>query len=74
MEETYIIQFENLFGLPFTNVTDIIEMNSESYDDGNYHYVDVINKDVYSFDTYDNIWLEKNLYQSDVLHRLNMQL
>jgi hypothetical protein len=38
-------------------------MGADTDDDGIYHYINIITKDVYSFDIEDEIWLEKNLYQ-----------
>ena len=66
------IQFKNKFGLPFNNVINIESMGADTYDDGIYHFIDIVKKDVYSFDTFDEIWLEKNLYKLDVLNRLNI--
>jgi hypothetical protein len=73
IEETYIIEFENIFGLSFKNIVNILDMDNciLTCDDGIEHFIDVIKKDVYSFDTEDEIWLEKNLYQSDILYRIN---
>ncbi len=72
MEKTYIIQFENIFGLSFNDVTNIEDIGADTDDDGIYHYINLFNKDTYSFDTEDNIWLEKNLYKFDILKRLNI--
>ena len=57
--------FEELFALPFNAVINI--QNTD--DDGIYHYIHIDTKDVYSFDTEDNVWLFKN----DILQRLNIQ-
>jgi len=72
MEEYYITQFKNLFGLSFNDVLNIEYMGIDTDDDGIYHYINVIKKDVYSFDTFDNIWLNKNSYKYDILNRLKI--
>ena len=72
MEEKNTILFQNIFGLSFNNVINIEDMGGDTGDDGIYHYINIITKDVYSFDTDDEIWLEKNLYRSDILNRLNI--
>lgn len=59
MNSYFVSQFEIKFALPFSNVTNILEFDCDSDDDGIYHYIDVKNKNVYSFDTFDEIWLEK---------------
>ncbi len=70
MEEIYITQFQNKFGLSFNDVVNILDIGADTYDDGIYHYINLTNKDVYSFDTDDNIWLEKNLHKLEVLEQL----
>lgn len=72
MEKQFIHQFENMFGLLFNTLTDFQKTSSDQDDDGIYHYVDIKNKNVYSFDTFDQIWLEKNLYKSDILNRMKL--
>ena len=46
--------FEELFRLPFTVVINIQNIGAN---DGIYHYIHIDTKDVYSFDTEDNVWL-----------------
>lgn len=70
MEERFIHDFSDKFGISFGSVKNIEDMGADTYDDGIYHYVDLTTKDVYSFDTNDDFWLEKNEHQSDVLGRL----
>ena len=70
METIFITQFEEIFKLPFNSVINIEDMSVYTNDDGIYHYVNIIVKDVYSFDTFDNVWLEKNLYKNEILERL----
>ena len=72
METSFIKQFEEIFNQPFNSVVNIEDMNADTDDDGIYHYVNILLKDVYSFDSNDNVWLEKNLYKNDILQRLNI--
>jgi hypothetical protein len=67
-------RFEILFGLPFNNITCIFEINSnvDTYDEGVWHFIDLTNNDIYSFNTYSMDWLEKNVDKDDVLYRLNI--
>ena len=65
----FITQFEEIFKLPFNSVINIEDMTYTN-DDGIYHYVNIGLKDIYSFDTFDNVWLEKNLYKNEILERL----
>ena len=71
METIFITQFEEIFKLPFNSVINIEDMTYTN-DDGIYHYVNNVLKNVYSFDTFDNMWLEKNLYKNEILERLNI--
>ena len=72
METIFITQFEEIFKLPFNIVINIEDMSAYTNDDGIYHYVNIVLKNVYSFDTFDNMWLEKNLYKNEILERLNI--
>ena len=72
MEIIFIKQFEEIFKLQFNDVVNIEDMGADTDDDGIYHYVHIALKDVYSFDTDENVWLEKNLYKNDILQRLNI--
>lgn len=72
MKTTFILQFEEIFKQPFDSVVYIQDIGAETDDDGIYHYVNILLKEVYSFDTYDEVWLEKNLYKNDILQRLNI--
>ena len=72
MNTIFIIQFEEIFKLPFNSVINIEDMSVYTNDDGIYHYVNIVLKNVYSFDTFDNMWLEKNLYKNEILERLNI--
>lgn len=66
------IAFEQLFApLEFDDVINIETLNVETYDDGIYHYIHLLSYDVYSFDTFDNVWLDKNTHRDEVLERLN---
>ena len=69
METIFITQFAEIFNLPFNSVINIEDMTYTN-DDGIYHYVNIGLKDIYSFDTFDNVWLEKNLYKNEILERL----
>ena len=69
METIFITQFEEIFKLPFNSVINIEDMTYTN-DDGIYHYVNIGLKDIYSFDTFDNVWLEKNLYKNEILEGL----
>ena len=71
METIFITQFEEIFKLPFNSVINIEDMTYTN-DDGIYHYVNIGLKDIYSFDTFDNVWLEKNLYKNEILERLKI--
>jgi hypothetical protein len=73
MEAIFITQFEEIFKLQFKSVVNIEDMGVDTDDDGIYHYVDMLLKDVYSFDTNDDVWLEKNLYKDEILLRLNFK-
>jgi hypothetical protein len=68
METVYILQFQLLFQISFNDVVNIEQLGADSNDDGIYHF---ISRDVYSFDTFDNIWVQKNEYQTDVLQRIS---
>lgn len=72
METNLITQFEEIFKLPFNDVVNIQDIGADTNDDGIYHYVHIALKDVYSLDTFDDLWLEKNLYKNDILQRLNI--
>ena len=72
METIFIKQFEEIFKLPFNYVVNIEDMSADTDDDGIYHYIHIALKEVYSFDTDENVWLEKNLYKNDILQRLNI--
>ena len=64
------VEFFNLFGVPFDSVTSVDVLTSASYDDGVYHYINIKTKDVYSYDTFEHKWLEKNAGQKTVMKRL----
>jgi hypothetical protein len=72
MEPIFIKHFEEIFKLSFNDVVNIQDMDIDTDDDGIYHYVDIALKNVYSFYTDDDVWLEKNLYKNDILKRLNI--
>ena len=72
MEPIFIKQFEETFKLPFNDVVNIEDIGADTDDDGICHYIHIALKNVYSFDTNDNVWLEKNLYKNDILQRLNI--
>jgi len=72
MQQQFIEQFEQLFKISFKNVVDIESIPCDTYDDGIYHYIDLVNKDVYSFDTNDDVWLEKNMYKTEILSVLKI--
>ena len=69
LEKVHIKQFEAIFNLPFTSVTDITYLEYECYDDGIYHFINQETNDVYSFDTDENEWLEMNTHKDEVLNR-----
>ena len=72
IKEICITQFKNTFGLSLNDVINIEDLGAETNDDGIYHYINLINNDVYSLDTDDDIWLPKNLYKEDIVKRLNI--
>lgn len=77
METIFIQQFEEKFNLSFGEVTNFLEMGKGDemgkakcirvFDNGMKHYIDKRSMDVYSFDTFDRIWLEKNIHKDEVL-------
>ena len=68
------LEFPEAFGVPFESVTSVDALTSESYDDGVYHYINIKTKDVYSYDTFEHKWLEKNAGQKTVTKRLTNML
>lgn len=70
METIFIEQFEETFKLPFKDVVNIQDLGADTDDDGIDHFIHISSKNVYSFDTNDNVWLEKNLFKNDILQRL----
>ncbi len=72
MEQKYITEFEKKFNISFTDITNINDLGVIwSYDDGLYHYINTINEEVYTFDSDEECWLEKNANRTDVLNMLN---
>lgn len=65
-------QFEEIFKVPFNVVVNIEDMGADTDDDGIYHYIHIASKEVFSFDTNENVWLEKNLHKNDILQRLKL--
>jgi hypothetical protein len=76
MDNIFIKQFEEKFQLSFNNVVNIEDIDGgvEINDDGIYHYIDISLSNVYSFDIFDKVWLEKNYYKNDILQRLGMSI
>lgn len=72
METVYILQFEQQFQLYYHDLINIEDLGADSYDDGIYHFIHLLSQDVYSFDTFDNIWLEKNEHQTEIRKRLSL--
>lgn len=72
METIFITQFEEIFKLQFKSVVNVEDMGADTDDNGIYHYIDMLSKDVYSFDTNDDVWLEKKFYKNEILLRLNI--
>ena len=71
METNFSKQFEELFKIPFNTVIDIKEMGVETYDyDHLIHYINMATKDVYTYNTFQKEWLEKNEYQNDAWQML----
>ncbi len=64
------LEFPEAFGVPFESVTSVDALTSASYDDGVYHYINIKTKDVYSYDTFEHKWLEKNAGKKSVMKRL----
>lgn len=67
MKREYIRVFENKFGLSFLDVTGITDFVSDSNDDGIYHFINLSTYDVYSFDSDEEVWLDKNLHQAEII-------
>ncbi len=67
IDSKYIKQFEDIFKIPFASVVNISDLGADEYDDGELHYLQQETLNVYSFDTYDNEWLEMNENKDDVL-------
>lgn len=66
MQAIFIKQFKKKFELSFYDVLNIADMGVGT-NNGIYHYVHLTSKDVYSFDTKNELWLEKNLFKRDIL-------
>ncbi len=63
------LQFESNFCIQFNKVVDIKYLDDDTNDAVIYHYVELINKDVYSVNTDDNVWLEKNIHRQEFLQQ-----
>ena len=61
METIFIKQFEEIFKLPFNKVVNIEDIGADTDDDGIYHFIDSTLKNIYSFNTDNTVWLEKNV-------------
>ena len=70
LELIFIKKFEELFGISFNDIINIEDIGADIDDDGIYHYIHVASKTVYSFDTDEEIWLEKNINKNEILQRL----
>ena len=64
------IEFVKEFGVSFQSVANVDNLTNESYDDGVHHYINMQTKDVYSYVTFKDKWLEKNKKKDEVLKRL----
>ena len=64
------IEFVKEFGVPFDSVKSVDALTNKSYDDGVHHYIDMKTRDVYSYVTFKDKWLEKNKKKDEVLKRL----
>jgi hypothetical protein len=64
------IEFVKEFGVPFDSVVSVDVLTNASYDDGVTHYINTKTKDVYSYVTFKDKWLEKNNKKDEVLKRL----
>jgi hypothetical protein len=64
------IEFVKEFGVPFDSVTNVDNLTNQSYDDGVHHYINMKTKDVYSYVTFKDKWLEKNKKKDEGLKRL----
>lgn len=62
--------FKNKFMLNLDDLLNIEDI-ADTDDDGIYHYIDKQNN-VYSYDTFDEIWLDKNINQQEILKRINL--
>lgn len=80
MDPIFIEQFEKKFDISFTNIKNIEDLGVDTDDDGIYHFiysrdcgpdisVDEVNT-IYSFDTNENIWLEKNIHKNEIVQRV----
>lgn len=71
MKIIFIKKFEDMFNLSFTNVVNIENLGIYSNDDFIDHYINIETNYIYSFDTIGEIWLEINLYQHEILQKIN---
>ena len=63
--------FEKKFGMPFDKVINTNQFSGEFFDDGIFHYVDV-QKNVYSYESFEEKWFKKNKYQTEVLNNVEL--
>lgn len=70
--ETKIQQFEAKFGVKYTTLLDYQTTEGDQDDDGMYHYIDLTTLNVYTYDTFDEVWLDVNINKDDILKRLKL--
>lgn len=71
MRQEYIKQFEEKFNILFKNVVNVEDITHTSYDDGLYHYINLSNQNIYTFDYFEEEWLEVNAHKDEVMNDIN---
>ena len=69
LQPEWIKDFEDKFGLPFSSVKNIMDIGADTNDDGLYHFIDIVTKDIYTFDTNEDeeYWYTKNEMKEEIL-------
>lgn len=55
----------------FKDVVNVEDITHTSYDDGLFHYINLLTKNVYTFDSFDELWLEVNTHKDEVIDEIN---
>jgi len=67
----YIKKFEEKFNILFNIVINVEDITHTSYDDGLYHYINMLTKNIYTFDYFEEEWLEVNDCKDEVMDEIN---